>query len=94
MRNRLAPSYVDWHDIPDDPPSPYQARLTFPPEQTVAGVEVREREVVRGTVTVVYQVRCVCRRRWFMRRFERVQLCPRCGRAVLLDAPDSGSPRA
>lgn len=78
--------YVNAADLPDEPPSPYRARLTEPPEQEDAGLEVREREVVRGTMSVVYEIRCDCGRRWFNRRRERVHICPRCARAVLLES--------
>jgi hypothetical protein len=88
LRNRFAPTvYVDGCDIPELPESPYRARLTIPIEHAPEGVEVREREVVRGRMKVVYEVRCACGRRWFNPRLERVQLCPRCGRAVLLQLP-------
>ncbi len=92
IRDRLKPvSYLDWHEIPDEPVSPYRARLTLPPDQTTSGMEVREREVVRGKVNVVYEIRCSCRRRWFARHLERLQICPRCGSAVLLEPPESHS---
>jgi len=89
VRDRLRPTtYVDWSDVPDGPVSPYRARLTLAPEQSPEGVEVRERDVVRGEMKVVYEIRCACGKRWFNPRLERVQLCPRCGHAVLLQAPD------
>jgi len=78
--------YVSAADLPDEPVSPYRARITRPPEQEDEGVEVREREVVRGKTSVVYEIRCVCGRRWFNRRRERLQICPRCARAVLLES--------
>jgi len=78
--------YVSAADVPDEPQSPYRARLGVATEQPDAGVEVREREVVRGTVRIVYEIRCDCGRRWFHRRRERVQLCPRCARAVLIES--------
>jgi hypothetical protein len=87
LRDRVLPTYVDWHDLPDDPPSPYRARLHIPEEMTPPGMEVTEREVVRGHARIVYEVRCACRRRWFQRELERVQVCPRCGSAVLVEPP-------
>ena len=85
LRSRFTPTvYVDGCDVPELPESPYRARLAIPIERAPEGVEVRERDVVRGKVKVVYEVRCACGRRWFNPRLERVQLCPRCGRAVLL----------
>jgi hypothetical protein len=89
LRDRLKPAeYVDWADTPEVPESPYRARLSLPVEHSPAGVEVRERDVVRGELKVVYEVRCACGRRWFNPRLERVQLCPRCDRAVLLHPPE------
>jgi hypothetical protein len=89
LRERLAPvSYVDGATLRDDVPlTPFRARLTLPAEQSPDGVEVREREVVRGKVRIVYEIRCGCGRRWFHRELQRVQLCPRCGSAVLVEAP-------
>lgn len=90
LRERLGPTvYVDASDVPDAPASPYRARLTVSPDHVTAGVEVREREIVHGEVKVVYEVRCSCGKRWFNPRFENVQVCPRCGNAVLLQKPDS-----
>jgi hypothetical protein len=88
LRDRVFPTYVDGADLPDDPPSPYRARLQVSTDTGTDGVEVSEREVVRGTVRVIYEIRCNCRRRWFRREFERVHVCPRCGRAVLVERPD------
>ncbi len=89
LRDRFTPTvYVDGRDVPDPPESPYRARLTIAPEHAPEGVEVRERDVVRGKMKVVYEIRCACGKRWFNPRLERVQLCPRCGRAVLLQTPD------
>jgi hypothetical protein len=91
--DRLKPTaYVDSSDIPDAPESPYRARLTMPLEESPSGFEVREREVVRGEWKTIYEIRCSCGKRWFNRRFENVQLCPRCGCAVLLKPPDTGMP--
>jgi hypothetical protein len=87
LRRRLERTvYVDAAELPDEPQSPYRARLGVPPEQPDEGVEVREREVVRGTTSIVYEIRCVCGRRWFNRRRERLNICPRCARAVLLES--------
>ena len=88
LRDRIQPRYIDGADLPDDPPSPYRARLHIPEEKTPFGMEVTERDVVRGSVRIVYEIRCTCRRRWFQRAFERVQVCPRCGSAVLVERPD------
>jgi hypothetical protein len=90
LRSRLKPAtYVDWSDTPLEPESPYRARLTMPAEQLPDGVELGQRDVVRGEITAIYEVRCACGKRWFNPQFENVQLCPRCGCAVLLSRPDS-----
>lgn len=85
VRHRVRPTYVDY--VPDEPTTPYRARLTLLPEQNPEGKEIRECEVVRGQLTLFYEVRCPCGKRWFNPRFERIQLCPRCGCAVLLEPP-------
>jgi hypothetical protein len=92
LRDRLGPTtYVNWSDVPDEPLSPYRARLTMPADEDTSGTELQERDVVRGKARMIYEVRCDCGKRWFNPTFERVQLCPRCERAVLLDEPnDSG----
>ena len=88
LRDRLAPThYIDGHDLPPEPESPYRARLTVPKEQVSDDLEIGEREVVSGRMRVVYEVRCACGRRGFNPRLENVQQCPRCGRAVLLRDP-------
>jgi hypothetical protein len=87
LRHRILPSYVDGSELPEEPEPPYRARLHVPEAMTPTGMEVTEREVVRGTVKVVYEIRCECRRRWFQREFKRIQVCPRCGRAVLVESP-------
>jgi hypothetical protein len=89
LRDRLGPTtYVNWSDVPDEPLPPYRARLTLPPDEESSGTEIQERDVVRGKVRTIYEVRCDCGTRWFNTKFERVQLCPRCDRAVLLDEPN------
>jgi hypothetical protein len=88
LRDRLKPNtYVDWSDIPDEPEPPYRARLTLSAEKSADGLELREREIVRGEMTMIYEVRCPCGKRWFNPRFENVQICPRCSCAVLLQRP-------
>ena len=88
VRDRLLPtSYVDWSDVPDGPQSPYRARLALATEHSPDGGDLLEREVVRGKMKVIYEVRCGCGRRWFNPRLERVQLCPRCDRAVVIEPP-------
>jgi hypothetical protein len=90
VRQRLRPiAYVDWADVPDGPSCPYRARITPASDRGSDELDVREREVVRGSMKVIYEVRCVCGRRWFNPRLEHVQVCPRCGRAVLVMLPNS-----
>ena len=85
LRDRLLPTvYIDGRDVPDPPESPYRARLTLPLEQSPDDGDLREREIVRGEMKTIYEVRCPCGKRWFNPRFENVQLCPRCDCAVLL----------
>jgi hypothetical protein len=92
VRDRVRPSYVDWADVPDEPPPPYRARLTVTMQSDASGVDVSEREVVRGEMEIVYEVRCACGKRWFSRRPDRLQICPRCDCAVLLDVPERPAP--
>jgi len=93
LLDRLRPTvYVDGCDVPDPPESPYRARLTLAPEQCLDDVELREREVVRGEMKTIYEIRCRCGKRWFNPRLENVQLCPRCGCAVLLNPPGTAMP--
>ena len=78
LRDRLGPTtYVNWSDVPDEPLPPYRARLTMPADEESSGTEIQERDVVRGKVRTIYEVRCDCGK-----------LCPRCDRAVLLDEPN------
>jgi hypothetical protein len=89
IKLRLVPTtYVDYADIPDDAPSPYRARLTLPRHVTETQEDLREREVVRGKVRIVYELRCPCGRRWFSTRLEYVRICPRCDRAVVIKDPN------
>jgi hypothetical protein len=85
VSERLKPTtYVDYHDVPDVPESPYRARVSVTIDNGVNGVEVSEREIVRGELQMVYSIRCVCGKRWFDPSPERLQVCPKCGKAVLL----------
>jgi hypothetical protein len=81
-------AYVDYHDIPDEPEGPYRARVSAGLDLGPQGVEVCEREIVRGEMQRVYAIRCACGRRWFDTEPERLQVCPKCGRAVLLQMTD------
>jgi hypothetical protein len=87
VSERLKPtSYVDYHDAPDEPQSPYRARVTAALELGNGGVEVSEREIVRGEMQKIYSIRCPCGKRWFDAAPERLQVCPKCGKAVLLQS--------
>jgi len=87
VKARFGPtSYVDFADIPDERPCPYRARLTLPKEARESNADLDEREVVRGQARVLYEIRCACGRRWFSPKLEIAQICPRCDRAVLIDA--------
>ena len=79
---------VDYHDAPDDAQSPYRARVSMSVDTGEGGVEVSEREIVRGEMQRVYSIRCPCGRRWFDTAPERLQVCPKCGKAVLLQTID------
>ena len=88
VRTRLRPNaYVDYSEVPDGPSCPYRARITTPVESGTNELDVREREIVRGEIKAIYEIRCPCGRRWFNPRLEKVQVCPRCGRAVLVMQP-------
>jgi hypothetical protein len=87
VKARLVPTaYVDFADIPDEQPCPYRARLTLPKEVRESNADLDEREVVRGKARVLYEIRCACGRRWFSPKLEIAQICPRCDRAVLIEA--------
>jgi hypothetical protein len=87
MKARFVPTtYVDFADIPDEQPCPYRARLTLPKEVRESSADLEEREVVRGKARVLYEIRCACGRRWFSPKLEIAQICPRCDRAVLIEA--------
>jgi hypothetical protein len=83
-----ATEYVEYRDIPEEPLGPYRARVSVQMEGGADGVEVSEREIVRGEMQMVYSIRCACGRRWFDVTPERLQVCPKCGRAVLLQSLD------
>jgi hypothetical protein len=88
VRERLAPeTYVSASDVPEEPQGPYRARAPRGLAAATNEVEVREREMVRGKVEIVYAIRCACGRRWFSTEFESIQTCPKCARAVLLEQP-------
>jgi hypothetical protein len=80
--------YVDSATVPAEPEGPYRARLEAAAQQrTVAGVDVGEREVVAGEWLAGDQLRCPCGHRWQGTEVQRMNLCPQCGRAVLVEVP-------
>jgi len=48
---------------------------------------VNEREVVTGHVDLVYRIHCPCGYHWDTQQFQKMSLCAKCGRAVLVDQP-------
>jgi len=81
-------TYVDASDTPAEPEGPYRARLAESKHEPVAeGIDVGEREVVKGALQVVYRTRCPCGHQWDSTDFHRMSLCPKCSRAVLVEAP-------
>jgi hypothetical protein len=80
--------YVDAAEVPAEPEGPYRARLEMSThEPAVEGIDVREREVVTGELQVIYQLRCPCGHRWQTTQFQRMNICPKCSRAVLVEVP-------
>lgn len=81
-------TYVDSAEVPAEPEGPYRARaVTAPHEHTPPGFEVRERQVVNGELQMRYEVRCPCGHLWSSMQFQRMSVCPRCDRAVLVAVP-------
>jgi hypothetical protein len=81
--------YVDSAAVPAEPEGPYRARFqTAAQQRTVAGVDVGEREVVEGEWLANDQLRCPCGHGWQSTPLQRMNLCPQCGRAVLVEVPE------
>ena len=80
--------YVDGAAVPDEPDGPYRARMTGAAHRPPAeGIDVTEREVVVGRLQLVYRTSCPCGHQWDALDFQRLTLCPKCARAVLLAPP-------
>ncbi len=80
--------YVDSATVPAEPEGPYRARHEMAAqERTVDGVDVGEREVVAGEWLANGELRCPCGHRWQAVQLQRLNLCPQCGRAVLVEVP-------
>jgi hypothetical protein len=80
--------YVDFAELPAEPEGPYRARMAVATHQPAPkGIDVTERETVPGELQVVYRTRCPCGHQWETLHFQRMRVCPKCGRAVLVDAP-------
>jgi hypothetical protein len=80
--------YVDGTEVPDEPEGPYRARMAVADHRPAAeGIDVSEREVVTGRLQLLYRTRCPCGHQWDALDFQRLSLCPKCNRAVLVEAP-------
>jgi hypothetical protein len=85
-------TYVDPADVPPLPEGPYRARLAVATHTSAPqGIDVKEREVVAGELQVLYRTHCPCGHQWDVLQFQRLSLCPQCGRAVLVEAPEPPS---
>jgi hypothetical protein len=80
--------YVESTEVPEEPAGPYRARMEkAAQERVVQGIDVSEREVVTGELETLYAIRCPCGHRWPSPQPQRVNLCPKCDRAVLVEVP-------
>ena len=81
-------TYVDAAEAPVEPEGPYRARMEKAThEPVVQGIDVTERETVKGELQVIYRTRCPCGHHCDSPEFQRLSLCPNCGRAVLVEPP-------
>jgi hypothetical protein len=90
VRGKQAPdeTYVDSAAAPVEPEGPYRARLTKSDhERAVEGIDVTERETVKGEVQVLYRTHCPCGHQWESAELQRFTLCSKCDRAVLAELP-------
>jgi hypothetical protein len=80
--------YVESTAVPEEPAGPYRARLAkASQERVVQGIDVSEREVVAGELEGHHEIRCPCGHHWPSPQPQRMNLCPKCNRAVLVDVP-------
>jgi DNA-directed RNA polymerase subunit RPC12/RpoP len=80
--------YVDAAAVPAEPEGPYRARMAAATHTAASGgIDVSEREVVTGQLQLIYRIRCTCGHQWDALQFQRMSICPQCGRAVLVEAP-------
>ena len=90
VRGKQSPeeTYVDSAEAPVEPEGPYRARMTKSGhERAVEGIDVSERETVKGEVQVIYRTHCPCGHKWDSAELQRFTLCSKCGRAVLAELP-------
>jgi len=80
--------YIDSAEVPPEPEGPYRARMAAATHHPAPqGIDVNEREVVTGHVELVYRILCPCGHHWETHQFQKMSLCSKCGRAVLVDQP-------
>lgn len=81
-------TYVDGSELHAEPEGPYRARLQQATHHTTPeGIDVLEREIVKGQLQLLFRTRCPCGHEWDSHEFHRVTLCPKCGRPVLVEVP-------
>jgi hypothetical protein len=81
-------TYVDSAEAPVEPEGPYRARMTRSGhERAVEGIDVSERETVKGELQLLYRTRCPCGHQWESTEMQRLTICSKCGRAVLVELP-------
>ena len=80
--------YVDSAEVPPEPEGPYRARMAASTHHAApVGIDVNEREIVAGHVELFYRILCPCGHHWDSVEFQKMSLCPQCGRAVLVEEP-------
>ena len=82
-------TYFDSASVPAEPEGPYRARMEHAVHHSAApaGIDVAEREVVTGVLQVLYRTHCPCGHQWDSEQFQRIVICSKCGRAVLVEKP-------